>query len=316
MKRILLTLLAVLMLFQAAWAETVTGDLNARLNAGQIEVDGVKYRPKKRLITILLIGTDQTDAAPAVNDFRSGGQADFLILLAADENAETVTPIQINRDTMTRIKTLSSVGRDAGLWTAQICLSHSFGDGKEQSCGFTVDAVSRLLNDMPIDNYISMSLSGITEFNDALGGVEVTLEDDFSAYDKTMVPGVTLTLQGRQVEYYVRMRYQIGEQSNISRLARQQTYMESAKRLLKEKVTADSGFAEDLFTRLNPYITTDMSRGRLINYADLLSRYEFLPMIRIEGESFVGANGLMEFHPDEDSLRSAVLAAFYEKLDQ
>lgn len=314
MRRFLSVLLIALLLAQAAWAETVVGDVNARLNQGQIEVGGEKYRPKKRLNTVLLIGTDQEDAEQTRIDFRSGGQADFLVLLVMDDNAETVTPIQINRDTMARINTLNSFGQDTGLWTAQICLSHSFGDGREQSCGFTVDAVSRFLKDRPIDHFISLSLDGITVFNDALGGVEVTLEDDFSAYDETMIPGATLVLRGKQAEYFVRMRYHVGEQSNVSRLARQRTYMESAKALLKEKIHADSRFAEDLFDALSPYMITDMSKGGLINLADLINRYEVLPMMEIAGESSVGANGLMEFYPDEDSLQSIVLAAFYEKI--
>lgn len=313
-KKLLSVLLVVLLLMQASLAETVVGDVNARLNAGQIEVNGEKYRLKKRLNSVLLIGTDQESVEMTVNDFRSGGQADFLVLLVADDNAETVTPIQINRDTMTQINTLNSFGRDAGLWTAQICLAHSFGDGKEQSCTFTVDAVSRYLNDAPVDKYISLNLDGITVFNDMLGGVEVTLEDDFSAYDESMTPGTTLVLHGKQAEYFVRMRYYVGDQSNASRLVRQKVYMESAKELLKEKVRSDGQFFEDLFDALDPYIITDMSKGRIINFADLLSRYEFLPMIEIKGESFVNAEGLMEFHPDMDSLQCAILAAFYEKI--
>lgn len=316
MKRILIALLTVLLLVQCAAAETVVGDVEARLNAGQIEVDGVKYRPKKRLTTVLLIGTDQEQeqAEKKVNDFRSGGQADFLVLLAADENTETILPVQINRDTLTRIQTLNSFGRDAGLWTAQICLSHSFGDGKEQSCRFTADAVSRYLGDAVIDNYVALNLAGIPAFNDALGGVTVTLEDDFSAYDETMTPGTTLTLQGPQAEYFVRMRYYVGEQSNASRLKRQKVYMEGAQAILEEKIHADAQFFIDFFEAMGPYIVTDMSTGRLINFADLIGRCEFLPMAEIEGESFVGENGLMEFHPDEESLQSVILAAFYDRV--
>ena len=316
MKRILIALLAVALLMQAALAETVVGDVEARLNAGQIEVDGVKYRPKKRLTTVLLIGTDQEQeqAEKKVNDFRSGGQADFLVLLAADENAGTILPIQINRDTVTPIQTLNSFGRDAGLWTAQICLSHSFGDGKEQSCRFTADAVSRYLGDAAIDNYVALNLAGIPAFNDALGGVTGTLEDDFSAYDETMIPGTPLTLQGPQAEYFVRMRYYVGEQSNASRLKRQKVYMEGAQAILEEKIHGDAQFFIDFFEAMGPYLVTDMSTGRLINFADLLSRSEFLPMAEIEGESFVGGNGLMEFHPDEESLQSVILAAFYDRV--
>lgn len=314
MKRILSILLAILMLMHTAWAETVVGDVDARLNAGQIEVNGEKYRPKKRLSTLLLIGTDQEEDEKAGDALRSGKLADFLVLLVVDENAETITPIQIHRNTMAPINLPDPFGQDEGPQTAQICLSYSFGDGKEQSCGLTVDAVSRYLGDIPIDNFAAMDLSGITAFNDALGGVEVTLEDDFSAYDETMIPGATLVLQGMQAEYYVRMRYSAGGPSDLSRLKRQWTYIERAKESLKEKIYTGSNSFDSLFSALGSYILTDMNAGRLINFARLLSRCEFLPVMEIEGESIEGADGLMEFHPDEDSLQQTILTAFYEKI--
>ena len=62
--------------------------------------------------------------------------------------------------------------------TERISLSHCFGKGKEDSCQLTVEAVSNLLYDVPVDFYIALNLDGISELNDLLGGIEVTLEID------------------------------------------------------------------------------------------------------------------------------------------
>ena len=312
--RFLCLLLSVLMLCAPAYAQTVVGDLDARLNAGRVEFEGVSYRPRRRLTSILLIGTDRHADDTAYQDYRSGGQADFLVLLVVDDNAETVVPIQLNRDTMAEIMTLSSFGQEMGLMTSQLCLAHSYGDGAGKSCELTRDAVSRLLGDITIDNYVSLNLDGIPVLNDLLGGVTVTLEDDFSAYDPTMTPGTTLVLRGPQAEYFVRMRYYVGDASNVSRLSRQKVYMQGAAAQLRQKLGENASFASTLFDTLSPYLTSDMARGRMINMAERANRYEILPMVEIPGQGWVGQSGHMEFYPDETALRRIILSVFYDRI--
>lgn len=297
-------------------AETVVGDPASRMNAGQIEYEGTNYRPKRRLTTVLLIGTDTTNETEVNASFRDGGQADFLLLLVFDENEKTIRPVQINRDTMTEIRAFSEFGQETGLWKAQICLAHSFGDGKEQSCKLTVDAVSRYLKDIQIDGYVAMNLDGISAFNDALGGITVTLEEDFSAYDSTMLQGTTITLHGKQAEYYTRMRYNIGDQTNASRMLRQETYIKQAAIRFKEKIEATPSFAEAVYWELNPYIVTDMTQGRMINLASLASHYQVFEMLEIDGTGSLGDSGYIEFYPDDKAVWETVLSLFYDEMDE
>ena len=56
---------------------------------------------------------------------------------------------------MTPITILGVLGDRSGVRTAQVSLSHGFGDGGAQSCEFTVDAVSNLLLGTQIDFYIA-----------------------------------------------------------------------------------------------------------------------------------------------------------------
>ena len=81
---------------------------------------------------------------------------------------------------MAEIPILGALGNETGTRVTQICLSHGIGDGKEQSCLLTQKAVSWLMLGINIDFYISMEMDGISALNDALGGVTVTLTDDFS----------------------------------------------------------------------------------------------------------------------------------------
>lgn len=63
----------------------------------------------------------------------TGGQADFLQLLVIDDVGKTVKRLPIDRDTMTPITVLGVLGNRSGVRTAQLSLSHGFGDGKAEA---------------------------------------------------------------------------------------------------------------------------------------------------------------------------------------
>lgn len=278
-----------------------------------IQVDGVSYRRRKNVTAILLMGIDHA-AGASVSGYRNGGQADFLQLLVIDSGQKRITRLPIDRDTMTPITILGVLGNRSGVRTAQISLSHGFGDGKQQSCELTVSAVSNLLLGTPIDHYIAMNLDGISVLNDAVGGVTVTLEDDFSALDATMTLGKTMTLVGDQAETFVRSRQGIGVGTNEARMARQQQYIARLAEQLDGRIQADQGFIGSLYDDLEAYLTTNISRGTLINQAWTSRAFE-RTLMELEGVHQVSADGFMQFHVDEAALRQAVLGLFYQKAE-
>ena len=301
------------------WLETrdaqpeARGDHLQRLGYEEtIEVDGVSYRRRKNVTSILLMGIDHASGT-SVSGYRNGGQADFLQLLIIDSGRKRITRLPIDRDTMTPITILGVLGNRSGVRTAQISLSHGFGDGKQQSCELTVSAVSNLLLGTPIDHYIAMNLDGISALNDAVGGVTVTLEDDFSALDATMTPGKTMTLVGDQAETFVRSRQGIGVGTNEARMARQQQYIARLAEQLDGRIQADQGFIGSLYDDLEAYLTTNISRGTLINQAWTSRAFE-RTLMELEGVHQVSADGFMQFYVDEAALQQAVLGLFYQKV--
>lgn len=278
-----------------------------------VEVDGITYRQRQNVTSILLMGVDQPSEAKQ-SGYRSGGQADFLRLLVIDGNAKTVSQLQIDRDTMTPITILGVLGNQSGTRTAQISLSHGYGATAEQSGKLTQSAVSNLLFGVPIDFYMALNLDGISELNDAVGGVTVTLADDFSALDAAMLPGVTLTLQGEQAEYYVRSRMSMAIGTNEARMARQEEYISSLTEKIMGRVQDNANFVGEIFDQLTPYLSTDISRGRLINEVWAARDYERKPLYRPEGTHRVAEDGFMQFQADEADLERIVLEMFYEKV--
>lgn len=279
----------------------------------EIEVDGHTYRLRQHLTTILLIGVDKVSNADTKNTYRNGGQADFLRLLVIDAKEKQIQQIPIDRDTMTPITILGALGNRTGMRTERIGLSHGFGKGKDDSCRLTAEAVSNLLYGVPIDFYIALNLDGISELNDFLGGITVTLEDDFSDLDPTMTKGSTLTLKGDQAEFFVRNRMSVGVGTNESRMMRQQIYLSEVQKKIKERLQADSNAAGQLFDALEPFLVTNFTRGRLINEAYAAKDYGMGEPFRINGEHIIDKEGFMQFMADEEDVKDIVLSVFYEK---
>ena len=293
------------------------GDYRLRYADQQLTVNGQTYRQRSNLITILFMGIDQEDVSestPAYLRYLSGGQADFLRLMVIDPMEKTIAQIEIDRDTMTPITMLNTLGEKLGYRTAQICLSHSYGDGKEQSCGYTVEAVSNLLYNLPIKYYVAMNLGGISTLNDMLGGVTVTLEDDFSHIDPAMTKGTTLTLVGKQAETFVRSRMTVGAGTNEARMARQRQYVSQMMELLHQKVQESRDYVGSLFDSLAPHLCTNMSRAQLMNEAWAARNYTRFPAQAIGGVHQEGDYGYIQFLPDEASLEQVILDVFYQKV--
>ncbi len=294
--------------------ETRTAYTPISQDRNTIEVNGERYAQRRRITTILLMGVDRDSESLSVG-YRNGGQADFLRLLVIDDEAKRVSQLAIDRDTMTPITVLGVLGNRARTRTAQISLSHGFGDGGKQSCELTVEAVSNLLSSTRIDFYMAMNMDGIAALNDAVGGVTVTVQDDFSDLDAEMVPGTTLTLSGAQAELFVRGRMSIGSGTNAARMERQQQYVSKLIARLDERVREDKNFLGTLYDALEPYLTTNISRGRLINESWAAKDYERTPLVTPAGDHVIGSDSFMEFHVNEDALLQTVLSLFYEAAD-
>ena len=298
-------------------AEEPKGNLEGRFETPlRVEYGGKTYEQKQRLTTILLMGIDKgAERSTASSGLRDGGQADFLALMIIDSQGKTVSSIHIDRDTMAEITTLGIFGNVSGSRRAQISLQHGFGDGGEQSARLTADAVSKLFGGMPVDFYIALDMDAISTLNDALGGVEVKVEDDFSALDPAMAKGSTIRLTGQQAEYFVRSRMQVGDGSNASRMIRQRQFLSAAGDLLARKLKESAAFADTLLNALEPSMRTDMRRGRLINEINAASGYERAPMQSLKGEHILAQDGFMEFFADQAALDGLVLSLFFREVE-
>ena len=273
-----------------------------------------EYPLKEDLYTVLLIGTDGTEPYEKkeniLQDYYNYSQADFLILLVQDTQAGTTEVIQLNRDTMTDVPWLDVIGQYGGTEYQQICLAFNSGDGGRASCLNTVDAVSSLLFDAPIQHYIQMPMSAIPVLNNLVGGVPVQIPLDMTHVDPAFVKGTTVWLNGEQAEKFVRVRKEMVDDSNLARMSRQRIYLDSFQKQAQEALNSDSEFVLKLVEKMGEHIQTDLTAQQLSDLMKSLDNSRILPIRTADGELIVGAQQYYEFFVDEASLWTIVKQAY------
>ena len=276
------------------------------------EYNGKTYVARTGLTPILLIGVDRGENAVEQWGYQQGGQADFLLLIVIDSSEKKVRMLQIDRDTITDVETLGVLGNVIGTRKLQIALSHSYGKTPQDNCNYTIQTVSNLLQGEPLDLYFSLNMASVAKFNDLLGGVTVTMQEDHTLINPAFTKGATLHLMGQDAYDYVHSRKYVDDGTNVSRMARQRNYMLAAKDTLLSRLK-ESGFVDTLFDTLGSDLVTNVSRGRLINEAAKASQYEVEEITQMIGERRIGVDGYMEFYADEQFLIDWVLSVFYRE---
>lgn len=276
-----------------------------------VNINGKEYYANENISTLLLMGVDNEEL-PDDEGYRNDALADFLTLAVFDNENKSCTLLQINRNTMSDVPVLGVTGDFLGVINEQITLAHSYGDGKEESCENTVDAVSRFLYGQPIDNYLSLTMAAIAALNDTVGGVTVTIEDDFSNSDPTLVQGETVTLHGDQAEHFVRARMNMADDSNPARMRRQRAYMTGLIEKLREKVDEDASFVMELYGAVADYLVTDCDISKLSELSENLSSYTLSGFVTPEGETRLREKtDYAEFYVDETALQDLIAELFY-----
>jgi anionic cell wall polymer biosynthesis LytR-Cps2A-Psr (LCP) family protein len=198
----------------------------------------------------------------------------------------------------------------------QVAYAHMGGDGGGTlSCENTANAVSDFLGGQKIDGYIALKMEAIPMLNNLVGGVTVTIEDDFSESDPSLVIGETVKLTDDQAWHYVHDRRNVGDGSNECRMRRQDTYIAGLKEILQERMQEDEDFALDVYHALmdSDYLTTNMTDkefGRIVNS---LLEYESAGQIEITGTLDTDRDDYVTFTADEQSVQDAITTLFYRK---
>ena len=271
--------------------------------------NGVDYFPRQDITVILVMGIDEEGPVKDSGSYRNNGEADMVAAVILDQTDESYTILTLNRDMMLEMPMLGLGGKRAGTFYGQLALSHTYGSGLADSAENTRATVSDLLNGITIDHYVAMNMDAIGILNDAVGGVTVTVTDDFSQVDETLAMG-EVKLNRAQALTFVRTRQDVGNQLNLSRMERHKEYLHGLSAALNEKLDSSDTFAAEVYKEMSAYMVTDCSLNVVTGLMQRCADYSLKQVRSVEGENVLGEE-YYEFYADPDKLDALILELFY-----
>ena len=237
------------------------------------EWDTPEYLKSKQL-NILVCGIDW-------DENRTNKLTDVIILCNIDLEQGKINMMQIPRDTY--------VGDI--VYTGKINALYNWGIDDEEGNPTGVVGIKALASviheqlQIPIDNYVMITMEGFRTAVDTLGGVEVTIDEPIQfAEDNIMEPG-TYTLDGVQADLFVRFRGY--DDADVGRMSTQRRFLAGLAKKLQETSSVE---LISLARNLYQYLETDLSVDEMISLANSVKgiSMENMTMLRVPGEGVRG----------------------------
>ena len=281
----------------------------SQANDNTVYFDGKQYEYNYNLKNILFLGIDNESEIKLKNNPGTGGQADCIMILSIDGEKKTSRILQISRDSMTDVDIYDTQGAYYTTINAQLATQYAYGNTASTSGWAMKKTVGELLYDLPIYGYITLDIAGIPLLNNYVGGVTITIPEDYTEINPTFVKGNTITLDGEQAEKYVRYRDTSAKGSNQLRMRRQVHYIPALVDEIRNYVGNSEKKAEEITSLLEPYLITDLSSddiSELTDYTWDVKQVSYVPGKVVPGEKYE------EFHINEKKLQEMIINLFYK----
>ncbi|MFB4162263.1 LCP family protein [Alteribacillus sp. JSM 102045] len=230
-------------------------------------------------ISVLLMGVDDLESRQDL------GRSDSLILLTINPHTESINMVSIPRDTYTEIRGNRTKDK----------ISHAHAIGGSQ---MTIRTVEHFL-DVPVDYFVKVNMESFKDIVDAVGGVEVYNDLDFTFYDEHYPKG-TISLDGEKALGYSRMRH-ADPRGDFGRQLRQRQVIEA---VIKKgsSISSITNFT-DIFQVVENNVKTNLTLDDMWNiqsgYKKAINHIE---QHQMEGED-KKKNGVYYYFPDEENLQ-------------
>ncbi|PEQ04284.1 LytR family transcriptional regulator [Bacillus wiedmannii] len=278
----ILGIVGVLVIAGGVYAYTVYSNVSSALNAVHKPLDRDKSdkRDKKvdiadnKPISILLMGVDQED--------NGTGRSDSLMLFTLNPKTKSMKITSIPRDSYTEI-----VGKGK-----KDKINHAYAFG---GIDMSVKTVENFLN-VPVDHYIEVNMAGFRDIVDAVGGVDVNNDLEFTSRDQHFAKG-NIHLNGETALKYTRMRYE-DPRGDFGRQMRQRQVIQA---VIKKGASVSSlTNYGDVLKAIEKNVKTSLTQDQMFdiqkNYKDCMQNSE---EIQIPGDGHKAADGIWYYYvPD------------------
>lgn len=228
----------------------------------------------RQTLNFLLLGVDE----------RAGdsGRSDTMIFLSVNPNTNSILMVSLPRDSYVEIP---GIGMDK--------INHTYAFG---GSSLAVQTVEQVL-DVPIHFYTRVNMEGFQDGIDALGGITVHNEFEFTQDGQTF-PAGELELNGEEALKYARMRKEDPE-GDFGRTERQREVLQAAM----DEVASFSSISkvDDILSIVGDNVRTDMDMEVI---RQLFSHYRQarndITILNVDGQGGTLSDGIWYYQVPED----------------
>lgn len=241
--------------------ESVERQLDEENKKREKEVDISKKEP----FSVLLLGVDTGELGRT-----DQGRSDSMMVVTVNPEKKKTTVVSIPRDTYVEI-----VGKNK-----QDKINHAYAFG---GAGMSMDTVEKFL-DIPIDHYVSINLKGIEQLVDALGGIDVSNDMEFTNLGHTYNYG-KISLNGDEVLGFTNMR----KKDPRGDYGRQERHRKVLEGIAKKVLTLDGVTKyKELLDAMEDNVKTDMSFDTMKTIGlDYRDAFRNLQQDQLQGDGFM-----------------------------
>ncbi|MDT2764819.1 LCP family protein [Enterococcus asini] len=241
------------------------------------EVDLKNQEP----FSVLLLGIDTGDLGRTEQ-----GRSDTMMIATVNPRDKKTTIVSIPRDTYVPI-----VG-----YGTEDKINHAYAFG---GAAMSMDTVASYL-DIPVDHYAAINMKGLKELVDAVGGITVGNEMEFTQDNYTFKHG-QITLDGDMALSYSRMRHD-DPRGDYGRQERQRTIVMGVvnKLLSMDGITKYQEVLNAMESNVKTDMTFDTMKTIALDYRDAFANVKTEQM---QGEGFMQDNISYQRVSDEELKR-------------
>ncbi len=213
--------------------------------------NGGELYSSKNVINVLLSGLDSKDA------LENGGRSDTNIIISINKKTEKINMISLFRDSWCY---MNLSGKDS---YGKLNSSYYYGGATA-----LIDTIEKNFK-IDIDYYVAVDFSSFVDIINALGGIDVEVQEYEANYmnrtnpEFNIVAGSSVHLTGKEALVFARIRKSDSD-SDVSRTRRQRqviaSFIESAK-------GASISQLNDVLNTLFKYVKTDLTQSQILSYA-------------------------------------------------
>lgn len=282
------------------------------------------YEYNQECMNFIIMGIDRSgelDKETKLSDW-SAGQADAIFLLSLDNRNKKISVIGIPRNSMVDVEIYNEQEECIDTIYNQICLQYGYAGGGELGLQKMKDSVSGMLYDLPIHGACAVSYDAIGVVAERLGGIEVTLSEDMTGFQKDYVVGSNVLLTRKNIISYLRYRDNTKLGSPTTRLTRQKEFLKTAMAKTIQEIKQRPAIVSEIYQAIIPYMNTDITLDKAVYLAAEVLDYSitdssFYQLTGVDKQvDFENAKKAEDFYDDyyldKEKLKEMIMEVFYQ----